>query len=104
ARMMRPQKRGKIVLTASVMGMRTTSRGGAHAYSAAKAGVISLARSAALSLAPDGIRVNAMAPGFVATPIWGLERSEVDANPQMLEMAQRQPLGRWAEPEEVAAL
>jgi NAD(P)-dependent dehydrogenase (short-subunit alcohol dehydrogenase family) len=103
-RVMRPQKRGKIVLTASVLGLRAFRNGGAHAYSAAKAGVISLARSAALSLASDGIRVNAMAPGFVATPIWGMERSAFDSNPQMLEAANQQPLGRWAEPEEVAAL
>jgi NAD(P)-dependent dehydrogenase (short-subunit alcohol dehydrogenase family) len=104
ARVMRPQGRGKIVLTASVMGLRAFHAGGAHAYSAAKAGVISLARSAALSLAPDGIRVNAMAPGFVATPIWGMERAAFDSDARMLQMAKSQPLGRWAEPEEVAAL
>ena len=104
ARVMRPRRRGRIVLTASVLGLRAWRPGGGHAYSAAKAGVVSLARTAALSLAPDGIRVNAIAPGFIATPLWGMEREQFAADAEMQRLVRDHPLGRWGEPEEVAAL
>jgi 2-keto-3-deoxy-L-fuconate dehydrogenase len=59
---------GSIVLTASVAGLKAEP--GIAAYGASKAAVIHLARIAAKEGAPDGIRVNAIAPGGVETPIW----------------------------------
>ncbi len=68
-------------------------------YNATKAGVIELTRSMALELAPQ-VRVNAIAPGYVLTPMQRAEYSDA-----MLEAVNRKiPLGRHAQPEEVAAL
>jgi NAD(P)-dependent dehydrogenase (short-subunit alcohol dehydrogenase family) len=64
---MRTAGGGAIVSTASIAGIDGYS--GLHAYCAAKAGVVNLTRSAALQLACDFIRVNAIAPGGVSTPI-----------------------------------
>src|SRR6185369_3769618 len=59
---------GAIILTASVAGLKAEP--GIAAYGASKAGVIHLARIAAKEGGPDRIRVNAIAPGGVETPIW----------------------------------
>jgi NAD(P)-dependent dehydrogenase (short-subunit alcohol dehydrogenase family) len=68
-------------------------------YNASKAGLIALTRSMALELAPK-VRVNAVAPGYVLTP---MQRAEYSA--EMLQEVNRKiPLGRHAAPEEVAAL
>jgi len=68
ARVMRSQGRGgAIINTASVAGL--SGDAGPLVYSAAKAAVISLSQSAAVELAPDRIRVNAICPGFIATPL-----------------------------------
>lgn len=68
-------------------------------YNASKAGVIELTRSMALELAP-AVRVNAVAPGYVLTPMQRAEYTD-----EMLEEVNRKiPLGRHAQPEEVAAL
>jgi NAD(P)-dependent dehydrogenase (short-subunit alcohol dehydrogenase family) len=64
----RPDRMPSIVLVSSASGRRSTP--GAAAYSASKAAVTMLARSAALELAADGIRVNAVSPGAVRTPLW----------------------------------
>lgn len=90
---------GAIVNTASVMGWLGAA--GMAAYSASKHGVVGLTRSAALEGAPHGIRVNAVLPGAVATPML-TERGFV-ANPGFAAAAAGvHPLGRIAEPEEVA--
>ena len=68
ARIMRSQARGgSIINTASIAGL--SGDGGPLVYSAAKAAVISLSQSAAVELASDRIRVNAICPGCIATPL-----------------------------------
>ena len=87
---------GSIVNVSSVSGMRAEP--GAVAYSASKWGVRGATRTAAVELAPFGIRVNSVHPGVIATempPAWALESEEVRA---MI------PLGRVAQPSEVAPM
>jgi len=68
ARRMRKQgSGGAIINTASIAGL--SGDAGPMVYSAAKAAVISLSQSGAVELAPDHIRVNAICPGFIATPL-----------------------------------
>jgi meso-butanediol dehydrogenase/(S,S)-butanediol dehydrogenase/diacetyl reductase len=68
-------------------------------YNASKAGVVELTRSMALELAPT-IRVNAICPGYVLTPM-----QQAEYTPEMMkEVNAKIPLGRHAQPEEVAAL
>jgi 3-oxoacyl-[acyl-carrier protein] reductase len=96
ARAMAPRRRGAIVNMASICGIEGCT-GHPH-YSAAKAGIIGLTRSAAKELIFQGIRVNALAPGFVDT---GTGSQEVNEN--RASMAARTPAGRLATPEEIAA-
>lgn len=90
--------RGAIVNLGSIAS--TTGLPGRNAYSAAKAGVLGMTRAMASEWARAGIRVNAVAPGYVRTAlIAGLERQgALDAGG----IAHRTPLGRMAEPAEIA--
>jgi meso-butanediol dehydrogenase / (S,S)-butanediol dehydrogenase / diacetyl reductase len=88
---------GTIVNVASVSGM--VGMPGYAAYNVSKAGVIELTKTLALELAPT-VRVNAISPGYVLTPMQAAEYSE-----EMLsECAARLPLRRLGQPDEVAAL
>jgi NAD(P)-dependent dehydrogenase (short-subunit alcohol dehydrogenase family) len=89
---------GAIVNMASILG-RVGFRNSAE-YVAAKLGVVGLTKSAALECAPDKIRVNAVGPGFIRTPL--VEKS-LDAT-TMKALEGMHALGRLGEPSEVAEL
>ena len=65
-RQMLAQKSGSIILTATVDAL--VGQAGIDGYTAAKGGVVALTRSLAAGLSPEGVRVNAICPGFVETP------------------------------------
>lgn len=93
--MMMRRKKGAIINIASVSGI--VGNIGQLNYSAAKAGVIGLTKTAARELAPRGIRVNAVAPGFTLTDM--TDKIPDDLKDGMLRSI---PLGRFGEAEEVA--
>jgi len=95
-RLMSEAGQGVIVNNASVLGWRAQA-GQAH-YSAAKAGVMALTRSAALEAAPKGIRVNAVSPSLALHPFL----SKVISEEALEQLAAREAFGRPAEPWEVA--
>ncbi len=72
--------------------------GPAPAYSASKGGVAQLTRSLAIGWADEGIRVNAIAPGWIET---ALTRPLVDDSQRSSEIVKRTPLGRWGTVEDV---
>lgn len=94
-RVFRGRRAGKIVNVASVEAMR--GRFGLANYAASKAGLIALTRSAAAELGRYGVNVNAVAPGFIRTPL-------VERLPEQIreEAVRQSALGRIGEPEEVA--
>ena len=100
---------GAIVITASAAGLKAEP--GIAAYGASKAAVIQLARIAAKEGASAGIRVNAIAPGGVETPIWAstpffaqlVEKAGSEDAAYKGMAAMGTPLGRFAKPEEIAA-
>ncbi len=97
-RAMVAQGSGAIVNVASSAGRMGVP--GLAAYSASKHGVIGLTKSAALEVARDGIRVNAVLPGSVRTPML---RGFVGGDEDLLEkMGARAPMGRLGEPTEIA--
>jgi NAD(P)-dependent dehydrogenase (short-subunit alcohol dehydrogenase family) len=71
------------------------------AYSASKGGISQLTRSLAAEYAPEGIRVNAVAPGFVDTPLARGLLDDPEAAPQVLA---RVPVGRFGTPGEIATV
>lgn len=87
---------GAIVNTSSMMGQ--ISKGGLSAYSAAKAGVLGLTRSVALDYAKDGIRVNAICPGGIVTPM----TTSAALRESMARIADATPMGRMGEAREIA--
>lgn len=92
------QRSGSIINTASVAGFRTGL--GPHPYSAAKAAVMQLTRTAAVELAENGIRVNSVCPGAIPTPIFakgmGLAQEAAEKTVDALKVAfeSRQPIHR----------
>lgn len=74
---------------------------GNDAYSAAKAGLLSLTRGVAVKYGPAGVRCNAVLPGTVRTPVW---EKRLAADPEVLDRAARwYPLGRVGAPADIAA-
>ena len=100
---MRRLGRGRMVVISSEWGV--TGWPNATAYAAAKAGLVSLVKSLGRELAPEGILVNAVAPGVTDTP--QLRVDAVDAGVDLLTMraryAEAVPLGRIADPADIAA-
>ena len=95
-----PTGKGSIICTASVAGIR--SGAGGPAYSASKAGVISLAQTSANELYGTGVRVNAIAPGLIETgmtkPIFDGARARGNED----KIGQLNPLTRYGVPDEIA--
>ena len=99
ARAMRAAKRGgSIINTASIAGL--SGDGGPLVYSAAKAAVISLTQSAAVELAADRIRVNAICPGFIATPL--AQAGHANAESTRAAFAKSQPWPDYGRGEHIA--
>jgi NAD(P)-dependent dehydrogenase (short-subunit alcohol dehydrogenase family) len=73
--------------------------GSVPAYSASKGGVAQLTKSLAIAWAADGIRVNAVAPGWIETP---LTRPLVEDATRRQEILNRTPMRRWGRPEDIA--
>ncbi len=97
---MRAQGGGSIIHIASIYGRES---GGSLPYNAAKAAMISHAKNLALQLAPEGIRVNSVAPGSIRHPGGSWDR-RVETDPQGMErfVAENIPMGRFGTAEEVA--
>lgn len=91
------QHGGAIVNNASVAGL--VALGGQSAYTASKHGVVGLTKTAAVEYAPAGVRVNAVCPGAVKTPILDhLEEAGIDESA----LAAMAPMARIGEPDEIA--
>ena len=93
---MRAQGSGAIVNCSSLGGL--VGQAGRAAYHAAKHGVIGLTKSAAMDYAPRGIRINAVCPGVIDTPMGGGIAPDA-----MKEIMRDQPIARLGRPDEIAA-
>jgi NAD(P)-dependent dehydrogenase (short-subunit alcohol dehydrogenase family) len=106
ARVMRPQGHGSIINTSSVAGLAANYAG--HDYSACKAAVAHLTRTAASELGEDGIRVNAICPGAIATPIFGRaagldgEAAQATVDVMAVALANLSPIRRSGVPLDIA--
>jgi len=98
ARHMAERKSGKVINIASVYGLTAPSRGRQISYTVSKHALVGLTRVNAVELAPLGIQVNAIAPGYHKTDI------VADVSGTSFEQAveQRIPAGRWGSPSDVA--
>jgi glucose 1-dehydrogenase len=99
--------RGAVVNVASVHALATSA--GVAAYAASKGALVALTRSAALELGPDGVRVNAVIPGAVDTPMLHADAGDRlggsgDKDVGVRALAARTPLGRIGTPEEIASV
>jgi 2-hydroxycyclohexanecarboxyl-CoA dehydrogenase len=95
---------GRIVIMASYWG--TLGWPNATAYAASKSGLVSLTKTLGRELAPDGIAVNAIAPGVIATPQLRVDAADAGVSEEEIRRryADTVPLGRIGHPDEVAAV
>ena len=95
-RVMTPRKKGSIILFTSVRSQVVEP--GQGAYAATKAGIVQLARAAAAEFGPHGVRVNAIGPGVIETPL----TAPIKANPDWYNAyAAKSVFNRWGKPEEL---
>ena len=95
-RVMTPRKRGSIILFSSIRSQVVEP--GQGAYAATKAGIVQLARAAAAEFGPHGVRVNAIAPGIIETPL----TAPIKANAEWYNAyAAKSVFNRWGTPEEL---
>jgi NAD(P)-dependent dehydrogenase (short-subunit alcohol dehydrogenase family) len=104
APIMKAQNHGSIINTASIAGLAAGR--GPHVYGAAKAAVIQLSKSVAMELAEHFVRVNAICPGYIATP---LSANTVGRPDELIEKridgyAARQPIPRPGRPKDIAEM
>ena len=90
-------ERGSIINLASMLSF--LGGGLVPGYAASKGGVAQLTKSLAIAYAPDGIRVNAIAPGWIATPLTQALRLDPARSEAVLA---RTPMGRWGTPQDIA--
>jgi NAD(P)-dependent dehydrogenase (short-subunit alcohol dehydrogenase family) len=90
---------GVIVNLASILGSRAMA--GTPAYTASKHGVVGLTRCAAIDHAKDRIRVNAIGPGFIETPMIARAMDDADLNAHIVA---QHPIGRLGQPQDIANL
>ena len=96
---MRESRSGTIVITSSVSALIGTTQRPTHAYAASKGALLSLVRAMAVTYGPDGIRVNAVLPGFVRTRL----TEDVLGSAELRQATVATiPLRRFAEPAEIA--
>jgi NAD(P)-dependent dehydrogenase (short-subunit alcohol dehydrogenase family) len=106
ARVMKAQRSGSIISTASVAGLDTSF--GPHVYVTAKAAVIHLTRSVAKELGGANVRVNCICPGYIATPIFGKSHgfatqvADQTVEPVKQFLAGVQPIARAGLPDDIA--
>jgi len=102
ARAMMNRGGGAIVQTGSMWAIQAIGATPSSAYSAANAGVHALVRNLALELAPQNIRINAVAPAVVETPVYTTFMSEEEAASTLPTFNALHPLGRNGQPDDVA--
>jgi NAD(P)-dependent dehydrogenase (short-subunit alcohol dehydrogenase family) len=93
------QGSGAIVNTASIMGL-VGSWSGTSAYNASKHGVVGLTKTASLEYARAGLRVNAVCPGYIRTPL--IDQALLSRPAMEAQIIARHPVGRMGKPEEIA--
>ncbi|MFW2335771.1 SDR family NAD(P)-dependent oxidoreductase [Ilumatobacter sp.] len=90
--------RGRIINTASIMG--TVARPTIPAYVTSKAGLVGMTKALAVEMAPHGLTVNAIGPGYVATEMNTALVQDPEFNSMVVDST---PVGRWGTPQEIAA-
>ena len=106
SKVMKAQRGGSIISTASVAGVGAIF--GPHVYSAAKAAVIHLSKTIAVELGEYNVRINAICPGGIATPIFGkgmgltAEQADGTIETMKVALAQSQPIRRSGVPNDIA--